>query len=125
MTDQTAPMAAGADAPQAQFTVEKIYVKDVSFEAPNAPQIFQEQGQPQLTMAGGGIGQAATATPASETRITRAVPFAAGASQAVRARAANRPRAKAPRASWKVRDMADTPGFGMDKAVSVPAIAAL
>ena len=50
MTDQTAPMAAGADAPQAQFTVEKIYVKDVSFEAPNAPQIFQEQGQPQLTM---------------------------------------------------------------------------
>jgi preprotein translocase subunit SecB len=51
MTDQTAPQAAGADAaPQAQFTVEKIYVKDVSFEAPNAPQIFQEQGQPQLTM---------------------------------------------------------------------------
>jgi preprotein translocase subunit SecB len=51
MTDQTAPQAAGADAaPQAQFTVEKIYVKDVSFEAPNAPQIFQEQGQPQLNM---------------------------------------------------------------------------
>ncbi len=51
MTDQTAPQAAGADAaPQAQFTVEKIYVKDVSFEAPNAPQIFSEQGQPQLNM---------------------------------------------------------------------------
>ena len=51
MTDQTAPQAAGADtAPQAQFTIEKIYVKDVSFEAPNAPQIFQEQGQPQLNM---------------------------------------------------------------------------
>ena len=51
MTDQTAPMPAGADAaPQAQFTVEKIYVKDVSFEAPNAPAIFQEQGQPQLNM---------------------------------------------------------------------------
>ena len=50
MTDQTAPQAAGDTAPQAQFTVEKIYVKDVSFEAPNAPQIFQEQGQPQLTM---------------------------------------------------------------------------
>jgi preprotein translocase subunit SecB len=51
MTDQTAPMPAGADAaPQAQFTVEKIYVKDVSFEAPNAPQIFNEQGQPQLGM---------------------------------------------------------------------------
>jgi preprotein translocase subunit SecB len=51
MTDQTAPQAAGADnAPQAQFTIEKIYVKDVSFEAPNAPQIFNEQGQPQLGM---------------------------------------------------------------------------
>jgi preprotein translocase subunit SecB len=51
MTDQTAPQAAGADAAsQAQFTVEKIYIKDVSFEAPNAPQIFQEQGQPQLNM---------------------------------------------------------------------------
>jgi preprotein translocase subunit SecB len=51
MTDQTAPQAAGADAaPQAQFTVEKIYVKDVSFEAPNAPHVFNEQGQPQLQM---------------------------------------------------------------------------
>jgi preprotein translocase subunit SecB len=51
MTDQTAPQAAGADnAPQAQFTIETIYVKDVSFEAPNAPQIFSEQGQPQLNM---------------------------------------------------------------------------
>ena len=52
MTDQITPVA-GADtnAPsQAQFTVEKIYVKDVSFEAPNAPQVFNEQGQPQLNM---------------------------------------------------------------------------
>ena len=52
MTDQITP-AAGAEtsAPsQAQFTVEKIYVKDVSFEAPNAPQVFNEQGQPQLNM---------------------------------------------------------------------------
>ena len=52
MTDQITPIV-GADvnAPsQAQFTVEKIYVKDVSFEAPNAPQVFNEQGQPQLNM---------------------------------------------------------------------------
>ena len=33
-----------------QFTVEKIYVKDVSFEAPKTPQVFNEQGQPQLQM---------------------------------------------------------------------------
>jgi len=51
MTDQTTPVAgADAAAQQAQFTVEKIYLKDVSFEAPNAPQIFSEQGQPQLNM---------------------------------------------------------------------------
>jgi preprotein translocase subunit SecB len=52
MTDQITP-ADGADTTspsQAQFTVEKIYVKDVSFEAPNAPQVFNEQGQPQLNM---------------------------------------------------------------------------
>ena len=34
----------------ATFTVEKLYVKDVSFEAPNAPQVFNEQGQPDLQM---------------------------------------------------------------------------
>jgi preprotein translocase subunit SecB len=52
MTEQIAPQADGADAnaAQPQFTVEKIYLKDVSFEAPNAPQIFNEQGQPQLNM---------------------------------------------------------------------------
>ncbi len=33
-----------------QFSVEKIYVKDVSFEAPKTPQAFNEQGQPQLQM---------------------------------------------------------------------------
>ena len=52
MTEQTAPVtgADNASPAGAQFTVEKIYVKDVSFEAPNAPQIFSEQGQPQLNM---------------------------------------------------------------------------
>ena len=52
MTENLAPVT-GADtaAPVgAQFTVEKIYVKDVSFEAPNAPNVFNETGQPQLNM---------------------------------------------------------------------------
>lgn len=40
--------AAGAD--QAQFSIQKIYVKDVSFEVPGAPQIFNEPGQPQLEL---------------------------------------------------------------------------
>jgi preprotein translocase subunit SecB len=35
-------------APQATFQIEKIYVKDLSLEIPNAPQVFIEQVQPQL-----------------------------------------------------------------------------
>jgi preprotein translocase subunit SecB len=34
--------------PQATFQIEKIYVKDLSLEIPNAPQIFTQQAQPQL-----------------------------------------------------------------------------
>ncbi len=33
---------------QASFQIEKIYVKDISLEIPNAPQIFTEQIQPEL-----------------------------------------------------------------------------
>ena len=51
MTDQTAPTTGATNSTSAaQFTVEKIYVKDVSFEAPNAPQVFNESGTPQLNM---------------------------------------------------------------------------
>ena len=32
----------------ATFQIEKIYVKDLSLEIPNAPQVFVEQVQPQL-----------------------------------------------------------------------------
>ena len=32
------------------FTVEKIYVKDLSMEVPGAPAVFNEQAQPQLQM---------------------------------------------------------------------------
>jgi preprotein translocase subunit SecB len=45
---------------QPQLMMQKIYVKDVSFEAPNAPQIFQEidgQDQPQVQL---NLGQKAT-----------------------------------------------------------------
>lgn len=37
-----------------QLFLQKIYVKDASFEAPHAPQIFTEQGQPQVEL---NIGQ--------------------------------------------------------------------
>ena len=32
------------------FSIEKIYVKDVSFEVPGAPAVFNEPNQPQLQM---------------------------------------------------------------------------
>ena len=33
---------------QSLFNIEKVYVKDVSLEVPNAPQVFLESGQPQF-----------------------------------------------------------------------------
>ena len=48
LTNGAAGAAGAAD--QAQFTIQKIYVKDVSFEVPGAPAIFNEPGQPQLVL---------------------------------------------------------------------------
>lgn len=31
-----------------QFGIQKLYLKDVSFEAPNSPDVFQEQWQPDI-----------------------------------------------------------------------------
>lgn len=50
MSDQALNGAAAPAETGPQFTVEKIYVKDVSFEAPGTPQVFNEAGQPQLSM---------------------------------------------------------------------------
>ena len=46
----------GADAGP-QLSVQKIYIKDSSFEAPGAPHIFQEQGQSRVEL---NLGQKAT-----------------------------------------------------------------
>jgi preprotein translocase subunit SecB len=35
---------------QPQFQLQKLYIKDVSFELPHAPQIFQEDGQVEIKM---------------------------------------------------------------------------
>lgn len=47
MTDNQANGQASA---QAQLSVQKIYIKDSSFEAPGAPHIFQDNGQPQIQL---------------------------------------------------------------------------
>lgn len=51
MTDSAANGAAAPqDQAQAQIVLQKLYTKDVSFEAPSAPQIFQEEGQTNLQL---------------------------------------------------------------------------
>lgn len=52
MSDEIANGAAASQdtTASAQLTVQKLYLKDASFEAPNAPQIFQEQTAPELQM---------------------------------------------------------------------------
>ena len=35
---------------QPVFSIERLYVKDLSLEVPNAPQIFLEQGDPEVDM---------------------------------------------------------------------------
>ena len=42
MTDQQEP--------QRQFMVQRIYIKDLSFEAPNSPTIFQENWTPEINV---------------------------------------------------------------------------
>lgn len=52
MADEQTPENAAAteQAQGAQFSVQKLYLKDVSFESPGAPGIFQENSQPELKM---------------------------------------------------------------------------
>ena len=50
MAEQGNGAANGLAQAQAQLNLQRIYVKDVSFEAPGVPQIFQEQGQPNVEL---------------------------------------------------------------------------
>jgi preprotein translocase subunit SecB len=48
MADETANGNATANA--AQLSLQKVYIKDASFEVPGAPQIFQDANQPQIQL---------------------------------------------------------------------------
>lgn len=37
-----------ADQPEKQFSIQKLYVKDLSFETPNSPSIFTQRWEPQV-----------------------------------------------------------------------------
>ena len=43
-------VANGAVENAAQLNLQKIYTKDISFEVPNAPQVYQSQGQPNVDL---------------------------------------------------------------------------
>lgn len=50
MADETPPAATDAEARQpatGQLAIQKIYIKDLSFEAPNSPQVFTAELKPQ------------------------------------------------------------------------------
>jgi len=36
--------------PEAQFAIQKVYVKDVSFETPNSPEVFRLEWKPEVDM---------------------------------------------------------------------------
>ena len=44
MAEETPAASNGQAAPQMQMALQKIYARDVSFEVPNAPKVFQEDG---------------------------------------------------------------------------------
>ena len=46
MTEQ----AAQDQGQKGQFGVQRIFVKDISFESPNAPEVFRSQWKPQINM---------------------------------------------------------------------------
>jgi preprotein translocase subunit SecB len=39
-----------ADEQQPKFEIQRIYVKDLSYEAPNTPQIFSEEWKPEVSL---------------------------------------------------------------------------
>lgn len=48
-TNQAAGAQAG-DKPQLQFSLQRIYVKDISFEAPNSPEVFKQPFKPKVNL---------------------------------------------------------------------------
>ena len=50
MTEQNNVAAAAQEEQSSQFSLQRIYVKDLSFEAPKSPEIFREDWSPQVEM---------------------------------------------------------------------------
>ena len=50
MTDQQNTEAAAEEAQGPQFSLQRIYVRDLSFEAPKSPAIFRQQWEPSVAL---------------------------------------------------------------------------
>ena len=48
--EEQAAAGAGQQAPQQQFALQRIYAKDLSFESPATPGVFQKQWQPKVNV---------------------------------------------------------------------------
>ena len=52
MTDQQNTAAVSDEDTAPQFSLQRIYVRDLSFEAPKSPAIFRQQWEPSNSPAG-------------------------------------------------------------------------
>lgn len=50
MSDENQAPAGNAEQAQPQFAIQRIYTKDVSFETPNSPDIFQIEWKPEVKL---------------------------------------------------------------------------
>ncbi len=50
MTDDTTPQSQATDNSGPQFAVHRVYLKDVSFETPNSPAVFQNEQNPEISL---------------------------------------------------------------------------
>ncbi|MEX2515862.1 MAG: protein-export chaperone SecB [Gammaproteobacteria bacterium] len=50
MAEENQAAAADTQAPQGQFGIQKVYVKDLSFETPYSPAVFTEEWKPTVNL---------------------------------------------------------------------------
>jgi len=50
MSDENKNEVNGAEQKEAQFAIQRIYTKDVSFETPNSPAVFQKEWKPEIKL---------------------------------------------------------------------------
>ncbi len=50
MTEENNTIAAGEENAEQQFGIQKVFLKDVSFETPNSPAIFTEEWKPDVNL---------------------------------------------------------------------------